>query len=347
MKRHLKLAAVQAAPVFLDRTATVAKAIALMERAAEGGADLIGFPETWIPGYPWWIWLGPPHWGTQFAARYRRNAVRRSGPEMQVLCDAARRFGMVAVFGYAELDGGSLYMGQTIVDSDGTVKLHRRKLKPSRAERMVFGEGDGSGLTVVDTSAGRVGALNCWEHLQSLSKFALASQNEEIHVASWPALSMTRGRAHAPGPEMSAAISQVYGLENGCFVVAPTAVMDEATLALVADTDERRAMVSVTGLPASGGFAMVYGPDGRALAAAIPESEEGVIVVEVDCDALAAAKLGADPAGHSGRPDVTRLLIDRRPLSSVIETRSPLEADLAPGRDSEQPPEQLPGPTPR
>jgi aliphatic nitrilase len=327
MKRHLKLAAVQAAPVFLDRTATIDKAIVLMERAAESGAELIGFPETWIPGYPWWIWLGPPHWGLQFAARYRRNAMRRDGPEMQALCDAARRFGLVCVFGHAELFGGSLYMGQTIVDSDGSVKLHRRKLKPSRAERMVFGEGDGSGLTIVETSVGRVGALNCWEHLQPLSKFALAAQNEEIHVASWPALSMARGRAYAPGPEMSAAISQVYGLENACFVVAPTAMMDEATLAIVADTDERRAMVSVPGLPASGGFAMVYGPDGRPLAAVIPESEEGLVVAEIDREALVAAKLGADPAGHSGRPDVTRLLIDRRPMESVVEFASPGDCD--------------------
>ena len=94
MKRHVKLAAVQAAPVFLDRAATIDKAIALMAQAAEGGAELIGFPETWIPGYPWWIWLGPPHWGLQFAAHYRRNAVGRDGLEMQLLCDATRRYGL-------------------------------------------------------------------------------------------------------------------------------------------------------------------------------------------------------------------------------------------------------------
>ena len=101
--------------MFLDRDATVEKAIKLMEQAAEADADLIGFPETWIPGYPWWIWLGPPHWGMQFAARYRRSAVRRDGAEMRALCAAAKRCGLVSVFGYAELFGGSLYMGQTIV----------------------------------------------------------------------------------------------------------------------------------------------------------------------------------------------------------------------------------------
>lgn len=326
--RKAKLAAVQAAPAFLDRDATVAKAITLMEQAADGGADLIGFPETWIPGYPWWIWLGPPHWGLQFQVRYRRNAVRRDGPEMAELCDAAKRCGLVAVFGYAELAGGSLYMGQTIVDADGSVRLHRRKLKPSRAERMVFGEGDGSGLTVVETRVGKVGALNCWEHLQSLSKFALASQGEEIHVASWPALSMARGRSYAPGPEMSAAISQVYALENACFVVAPTAMMDAATLAMVADTSERRAMVSVSGLDAAGGFAMVYGPDGKPMATPVPESKEAIVIAEADSYALVGAKLGADPSGHSGRPDVTRLVIDRRPMTSVVGLDSPLDDDL-------------------
>ena len=199
-------------------------------------------------------------------------------------------------------------MGQTIVDSDGTVMLHRRKLKPSRAERTVFGEGDGSGLTVVDTRVGKVGALNCWEHLQPLSKFALASQGEEIHVASWPALSWPwqslRGR-----PRMSAAISQVYAIENGCFVVAATAVMDAATLAIVADTERAPRDGVSSRSHAAGGSAMIYGPDGKPLSASINESQEGLVISDIDPEALVAAKLGTDPAGHSGRPDVTRLLI--------------------------------------
>ena len=92
-----------------------------MEQAAEAGAELIGFPETWIPGYPWWIWLGPPHWGMQFAARYRHNALRREAPRCARIAPQRQTCGLVSVFGYAELVGGSLYMGQSIVDSDGTV----------------------------------------------------------------------------------------------------------------------------------------------------------------------------------------------------------------------------------
>ncbi len=314
----LRLAAVQAAPVFMDRDATLAKTIRLMESAAEDGAHLIGFPETWIPGYPWWIWLGAPHWGLQFAARYRRHAIRRDGPEMRLLCQAAARCGLVAVFGFAELDGGSLYMGQSIVDRDGTVRLHRRKLKPSRAERMVFGEGDGSGLSVVHTSVGRVGALNCWEHLQPLSKYALYAQNEAIHVASWPALCLARGRAYAAGPEVSASISQVYAVEGSCFVVAPTALVDAATLDIVADTADRRAMLSVPGRQSAGGAAAIWGPDGQRLAPALDESSEGLVCASVDPQAAELARIGNDVSGHTSRPDVLRLLIDRRASPSVV-----------------------------
>lgn len=321
----IRVAAVQAAPVFLDLGATVDKAIALIEEAAAGGARLIGFPENWIPGYPWWIWLGSPAWGLQFMTRYRENALTRDGAEMKALADAARRNGIVVVLGHVERAGGSLYMAQSIIDADGRILLHRRKLKPSRAERTIFGEGDGSDLAVADTAIGRVGAMCCWEHIQPLSKYAMYALAEQIHVAAWPALCLFRGKAYAPGPEVSAAISQVYAVEGQCFVVAPTTVMDKATMEIVCDTDERRALLSVPGLDQAGGDSMIYGPDGRPLATKLPEGEEGLVTADIDLEQILISKMGADPVGHYARPDVLRLMVNRRPASPVVSFESGFE----------------------
>jgi aliphatic nitrilase len=315
----VRVAAVQAAPVFLDRAACVDKAIGLIEEAAAGGARLVGFPETWIPGYPWWIWLDAPGWGLQFMKRYHQNAMHRDGPEMAAICEAARKNKINVVLGHVERYGGSLYMAQSIIADDGRPLLHRHKLKPSRAERMVFGEGDGSHLTVVDTSAGRVGALCCWEHLQPLSKYAMYAQLPQIHVAGWPSLSLLRSLNYAAGPEMCMAASQIYAVEGQCFVIAATSVNDKATLDMLCDTPEKRAMLSVDGLEAAGGASMVFGPDGRPLADHIPEDREGIVFADLDFDLIYLAKTSADPAGHFARPDVLRLMFNQAPAQRVVE----------------------------
>src|SRR6266704_3464944 len=133
-----KVAAVQASPVFLDLRGTVEKAVSLIAQAGANGAKLIGFPETWIPGYPWWIWLGAPAWGMQFVACYHASSLVLGSPEAQRIVDAARDNDIHVVMGYSEKAGGSLYMGQMIVDRKGEVVATRRKLKPTHVERSVF-----------------------------------------------------------------------------------------------------------------------------------------------------------------------------------------------------------------
>src|SRR5215216_784304 len=171
-----KVAVVQAAPVFLDLDATVDKTIALIEEASAQGAKLIAFPETFIPGYPWQIWLGAPAWaiGRGFVQRYFDNSLAFDSPQAEKIRQAVKRAKLTAVLGLSERDGGSLYIAQWLIGPDGETIAKRRKLRPTHAERTVFGEGDGSDLAVHDRAeVGRLGALCCWEHLQPLSKFAM------------------------------------------------------------------------------------------------------------------------------------------------------------------------------
>jgi nitrilase len=170
---RLRVAAVQAAPVFLDLDGTIDKTIDLIAQAAGQGVKLIAFPETWVPGYPWWIWLDSPAWGMQFVQRYHDNSLVVGSPEFDRVRDAARKHGMWVSLGYSEKAAGSLYIAQALIDDQGNTLQTRRKLKPTHVERTVFGEGDGSDLSVIETAVGNIGSLSCWEHLQPLSKCTL------------------------------------------------------------------------------------------------------------------------------------------------------------------------------
>ncbi|MGF7234581.1 MAG: nitrilase-related carbon-nitrogen hydrolase, partial [Frankia sp.] len=188
--RKFVAATVQAEPVWLDLNGSVDKIIALCEEAAAEGAAIIAFPETWIPGYPWWIWLDSVAWQSQFVVRYAQNSLQVDSPEFEKISGTARRLGLAIVLGYSERVGGSLYMGQALIGSDGEVLKTRRKLKPTHVERSVFGEGDGSDIAVVDSEFGRLGALCCAEHNQPQNKYPKFGQQEQQPVAAGASFSV-------------------------------------------------------------------------------------------------------------------------------------------------------------
>jgi aliphatic nitrilase len=315
-------AAVQAAPIYLNKDATLEKSLLLIAQAAAQGVKLIAFPELWCPGYPWWVWLGSPAWARQFTLRYLDNAITRDGPELRRICEAAQQHSMTVVFSYAEREGHSLYISQSIIDATGTVLAHRRKLKPARMERHVFGQGSGADLQVVQTDAGRLGALCCGEHFQPLLKCAMFSLQEQVHVASWPSFSMLRGQAFRTGPEAATLASQMYAVEGQCFTLVATMVADKLMLDTVCDTPERRKIMSMPGMETCGGRSMIFSPDGEPLAPYLPEGEEGLVVAKIDLSDIEMAKTSADTLGHWARPDVVRLHVDFR-AKSVVETTWP------------------------
>jgi len=312
MTKNYRVAAIQAAPAFLDIEAGVAKAEQLIEEAAKNGASLVAFPEVWLPGYPWWIWLDSPAWGMQFVSRYFENSLEVGSPLFQRLQDAAKAHSVHVVMGFSERDGGSLYIAQAIIDDQGELVATRRKLKPTHAERTVYGDGDGSGLAVHETALGRLGALSCAEHIQPLTKYAMFSQHEQVHVAAWPSFSVYRGGAFQLSPEVNTAASQMYAVEGQCFVIAPCACVSPEMIEMLCDTPGKHQL-----LHAGGGFSRIYGPDGSPLCEWLDEGEEGILYADIDLSMIGVAKAAYDPVGHYSRPDVLRLLFNNKPTPRV------------------------------
>ena len=328
-----RAAAIQAAPVFLDLDASIDKAIGLIGEAASNGARLIAFPETWLPGYPWFIWLDSPAWGMQFIQRYHDNSLVYGTPQADRIAQAAKDHSIMVVMGHSEKHGGSLYMGQWIIDAEGRTVAQRRKLKPTHVERTVFGEGDGSDLSVYETELGRIGALCCWEHLQPLSKYAMYAQNEQVHVAAWPSFSLYRGGAYALGPEVNNAASRIYAVEGQCFVLAPCATVSKEMVQTLCGDDPGKRQLLLEG----GGFSAIYAPDGQLMHEPLPETSEGIVYADLDLGMISLAKAAADPAGHYARPDVTRLLLNKTPGDRVV-SRAPASAESTRASDTDVPP---------
>lgn len=314
MSQQFKVAAVQAAPSFLDVQTGVQRAVKFIEEAAAGGAKLVVFPETWLPGYPNHIWLGPVAWQMQFVGRYFENSIEAGSPEDQAIAKAARDNNIQVSMGLSERAGGSLYIAQWHYSEDGELIKRRRKLKPTHVERTVFGEGDGSDLVVSETAIGRVGQLACWEHLQPLSKYAMYAQDEQIHCAAWPNLKLYEGGAYALGHQVNNGASMLYAVEGSCFVIAACGLVSKEQQDIVCEGDPMKEALC----PVGGGYAKIYAPDGQSIGSELADTEEGIIYADIDLSMIAYAKAAADPAGHYSRPDVTRLMLNSKPQRPVM-----------------------------
>lgn len=312
---RFKVAAVQAAPIWQDREGSTEKACSLIAEAGRNGAQLVAFPEVWLPGYPSWAFLGTPLWGNEFFAELYANSVEIPSPTTARLCEAARQAAVYVVMGLNEKAGSSLYITQLLIDPDGNMLGRHRKLKPTHAERTVYGQGDGSDLRVFDTALGRLGSLNCWEHLQPLIRYAMFSMDEQVHVASWPSFSLYRKQSYELSAEACMGASRHYALEGSCFVLAPVAITSKETVDRLADTPERAELIEV-----GGGGSQIFGPDGSTIAGPGPWEDETILYAEIDLYDIARAKNFADPAGHYARPDVLSLSWNRIPQACVRDS---------------------------
>lgn len=290
------VAAVQATPVFLDRDATVERLVQNVKEAAAGGARLVVFPESIVPGYPDWVWRTPAWSDGAFYRRFHDQAVEIPSPTTERLGEAAREAGAWVVVGVTErVRSGTLYNTLVYLSPDGDIAGVHRKLMPTGGERTVWGCGDGSTLTVVDTDFGRLGGLLCWENLMPLARAAIYQQGVDVYVAptwdnsdAWLATLRhvaREGRVYVIGTNTCIHTTEVPGGLPGTEIYA--------------DADEWM----------SRGNTAIVGPDGNVLAGPLIE-QSGILAVELDLGALVDARREFDPIGHYARDDVFRLHVD-------------------------------------
>lgn len=307
MTPRLKVAAAQIAPVYLDTEKTVAKACDAIGEAARNGARLVAFPESFIPGYPYFAMLLPPVGVNDFLQRFHAESVVVPSAPTEQLCRAAKDAGIYVVIGLSEREGGTLYNAQLFIGPAGNVLAKRRKLVPTSHERMVWGRGDGSDLSLVPTDVGVLGALICYEHSNALFRYALAGEGEEIHVAMWP------GGMRSMFGIIDAAVRH-YAFEAQAFVLNVTSVLTPEVLAALGESASGK-------LGPGGGSSAIISPRGDVLAGPMGD-EEGILYADLDANLIRKIKTIVDSAGHYARPDVVRLEIDRRPKKSIFDTPS-------------------------
>lgn len=312
------VALVQEPPVFLDLGASTARAVALIGEAAAGGATLVVFPESWLPGYPVWLDAAPGAalWGAPGAAalfeHLLANAPTVDGPEIALIAEQAVASGVDVALGLHERAGSTLYNATLLLGHDGDRRA-RRKLVPTFNEKLIWGAGDGSTLATWTRSYGTLGSLICWEHWMPLLRAAMHAQDETIHVAQWPAV----GERHQIA-------SRHYAFEGQCVVIASGCVLTRDDVLGGFDhaggSVEARAMLETIArtepLLKSGDSAIVA-PDATYILPPVGHSR-GIVYAPIDLAAVPNLRMAIDTAGHYARPDIFELRVDTRPRRGVV-----------------------------
>jgi nitrilase len=300
--------------VLLDREATLEGAVKHLHEAADSAAELVVFPEAYVPGYPAWIWHLRPaedyRLTSEIHAALLDNSVDLATDELAPLCDAAADRGVVVVCGVHERDGrftgSTLYNTLVTIGADGEILNRHRKLMPTSPERMVWGVGDASGLRVTDTGAGRVGTLICWESYMPLARYALYAEGVEIYVApTWDS-----------GDTWLASMRHIAA-EGRCWVIGSGCSLHASDIPTI--FPQRDHVFTDPGRWENPGDSVVVAPGGKIVAGPLHE-EHGILFAEIDPTRAAAERRTMDVAGHYGRTDLFRLTIDR-------STHVPVEFD--------------------
>jgi nitrilase len=297
----------QIAPVWLNRDQTLTKVIDYTNEAAAEGCQLVAFGEALLPGYPFWVERTD---GARFNspiqkemyAHYMAQAVQIEAGHLQPLCDIAAERGIAVYAGCIERPpergGHSLYASLVYIDAQGVVQSVHRKLMPTYEERLTWSPGDGHGLRVHRLGAFTVGGLNCWENWMPLARTALYAQGEDLHVAVWPGSLRNTGD-----------ITPFIAKEARSYVLSVSALMRRSDIP--ADTPHAELIVANSEENLTDGGSCLAGPDGEWVIEPAVGGER-LLVATIDHRRVREERQNFDPVGHYSRPDVTRLVVNRR-----------------------------------
>jgi predicted amidohydrolase len=308
---EITVAIAQAASVVLDLAGSVAKACEWIGEAGRRGAQLIPFPETWLPVYPLWCdtgslgkWEHEP--SKRLHARLTKNSLQIPSPETENLCRVAREAHCAVVMGANErVNTGSLYNTLLFISAAGEILGRHRKLAPTGSERLIWGQGDAVGLRSFEIAGARVGGLICWEHWMPLARQVLHADGEQIHVAAWPA-----------GTEIYQIASRQYAFEGRAFVLLAASYLTKSMLPR--DFELAEDFAGADEVLLDGGSAVIA-PNASYVVEPVRGREE-LIVTEVGLDRIAEEKLSLDVAGHYSRPDLFELRVNREPRKQFLES---------------------------
>ena len=311
-KQQIKVAVVQAAPVLFDREATVEKACGLIKQAAEQGAQLILFPEAFIPAYPRGLAFGTvvgsrSPVGRRIWQRYWENTVEVPGPTTLRLGEAAKKANVYLAIGVIERDAarstGTVYCTLLYFGTDGRLLGKHQKLTPTGGGRLIWGEGDGSTLTVIQTEIGRIGGLICWENYMPLARMAMYDKGVELYLAPT-----------ADARDTWQATLRHIACEGRCFVLGCNQYMTKEMYP--DDLKELKELDEQPEIMCRGGSAIIS-PLGKVLAGPLYD-QEGILFADLDLGAIARSKFDFDVVGHYARPDVFQLSVNEKPSISVV-----------------------------
>ncbi|KAF8147313.1 nitrilase [Mycena galopus ATCC 62051] len=310
----IRAAAVHAAPVYMDKISTTQKVIDLIQHAKLKGITLLVFPETFIPGYPYFIECYPPLKQVPAIAQYVEQSVVTQGKcasEISSICSACRDSGVAISLGISERVAGgyTLFNSQVNIDTDGRILGVHRKLQPTYVERAIWAQGGGATLKTYKFRDGyNMGGLCCWENCMQLARQALVEQNEHIHAAAWPALSTMTGFEGVANSQIEA-LMKSHALMCQTFVICASNYVDETCLTWMENNLGKQELVK-----AGGGWSSIIHPFCQVLAGPHMGETECLVDAEINLGELVAVKVWIDAGGHYKRPEVLGLVVNKKPL---------------------------------
>ena len=309
---RFKACAAHVAPVYLDTDQTIEKACSLIAEAARNGARIVAFPESFVPGFPIWAALQAPIHGHDLFKLLAAQSVEVPGPEIKRLCIEARRHGVLVSVGISEATAasvGCLWNSNLLIDSDGSILNHHRKLVPTFFEKLIWSNGDGVGLRVSNTEIGKVGMLICGENTNPLARFTLMAQGEQLHISSYPPTWPTREPGEAGRYDLANAIrvrAGAHAFEAKVFNVVSAAHVDDTIERVVAKLGPD-AVRTLKETPA--GVSMILGPQAEQIGETLC-ADEGLLYADIDLSAAVEPKQFHDVVGYYNRFDIFRMSVD-------------------------------------